>query len=64
MGFLIFQQVGATLCCGVRASRCSDFSCCGAQALGAWASVVAVCGISSCGLEGSRVGLSSCIAGA
>ena len=50
--------------CGAWASHCSGFSCCGAQALGAWASVVAVCGISSCGLEGSRVGLSSCIAGA
>ena len=28
---------------------CSGFSCCGARALGAWASVVVACGLSSCG---------------
>ena len=28
---------GATLCCGARASYCSSFSCCGAQAVGAQA---------------------------
>ena len=31
---------GATLRCGAGASRCGGFSCCGGQALGAWASVV------------------------
>ena len=31
------------------ASHCSDFSCCGAQALGAWASVFAALRLSSCG---------------
>ena len=31
---------GATLCCGAWASHCGGFSCCGARALGAWASVV------------------------
>ena len=32
---------GATLRCGARASHCGGFSCCGAQALGTRASVVA-----------------------
>ena len=35
--------------CGVQASHCGGFSCCGAQALGAWASVVVAHGLSSCG---------------
>ena len=48
--------MGATHCGGARASHCSDFSCCGAQALGAWASVVAACGISSCGLRALQWG--------
>ena len=39
-GFLQLWQVGATLHCSVRASHCSGFSCCGAQALGTRASVV------------------------
>ena len=38
-------QVGATLCCGVRASHCSGFSCCTARAPGTWASVVVACGL-------------------
>ena len=42
---------GATLCCGAQASDCSDFSCCRAQALGVWASVVVAHGLSSCGSE-------------
>ena len=33
----------------VPASHCGGFSCCGVQALGAWASVVVACGLSSCG---------------
>ena len=33
----------------VRTSHCRGFSCCGARALGAWTSVVAACGLSSCG---------------
>ena len=42
------QQAGATLCCGVQASHCSDFSC-GAWVLGHRASVVAALGLSSYG---------------
>ena len=55
-GFLQLRQAGATLHCGVRASRCGGFSCCGAQALGARASqlqhtgsVVVVCRLQSAG---------------
>ena len=31
--------------CGARASHCGGFSCCGARALGAWASVVVARGL-------------------
>jgi len=34
---------------GVQASHCGGFSCGGAQALGARASVVVACGLGSCG---------------
>ena len=34
MGFLHLPQVGATFCCGVRASCCGGFTCCGAWAPG------------------------------
>ena len=44
-GFLELRRAGATLCCGARASHCSGFSCCGARALGAQASVVVACGL-------------------
>ena len=59
-GFLQLWQAGATLCCGAWASRCSGFSCCGAWALGTWASVVAACGLSSCGSQALQCRLSSC----
>ena len=36
---------GATLGCGVQASHCGGFSCCGAQAIGTWASVVVARGL-------------------
>ena len=39
------------LLCGVQASQCSGFSCCGARALGARASVVVACGLSSRGAQ-------------
>ena len=48
-GFLQLRWAGATLHCGVWASHCGGFSCCRAWALGAWASVVAARGLSSCG---------------
>ena len=47
-GFLWLWRAGATLRSGVRASHCGGFTCCGARALGAWASVVAAHGLSSC----------------
>ena len=34
-----------------QASHCSGFSCCGAQALGTWASVIAAHGLCSCGTQ-------------
>ena len=46
--FLQLWRVGATRRCGARA-HCDSFSYCGAQALGTWASVVAVHRLSSCG---------------
>ena len=59
-GFLYLQRAGATLCCGVQASHCGGFSCCGAWALGAWVSVAAARGLSSCGLWALEHRLSSC----
>ena len=59
-GFLQLGQAGATLCCGVQASHCGGFSCCGARALGTWASVVAARGLSSCGSRALEHRLSSC----
>ena len=60
MGFLQLQQTGATLRCGARASHCSGSSCCGARALGTWASVVVALGLSSCGSRALERRLSSC----
>ena len=48
-GFLWLRRAGATLRCGAQPSHCSGFSYCGARALGARASVVVACGLSSCG---------------
>ena len=59
-GFLQLWRVGATLRCGVRASRCSGFSCCRARALGVRASVVVAHGLSSCGTWALERRLSSC----
>ena len=59
-GLSLVAASGATLRCGVWASHCSGFSCCGAQALGAWASVVAAHRLSSCGLRALERRLSSC----
>ena len=47
-----------------QASRCSGFSCCGAPALGTWASVVVARGLSSCGPRALELRLSSCDTGA
>ena len=41
-------------------SHCSGFSCCGAQALGAWASVVGAHRLSTCDSWALEYGLSSC----
>ena len=53
--------MGATLHHGAWASHCSGFSCCGAQALGMQASVVAARGLSSCSMHALECpGFSSC----
>ena len=52
--------MGATLRCGARASHCGGVSCCGARALGMWASVVMARGLSSCGSWALEGRLSSC----
>ena len=43
------REQGLTLRCRARASHRGGFPCCGAQALGAWASVVGAHRLSSCG---------------
>ena len=48
-GLSLILASGATLRCSGQASPCGGFSCCGAQAPGMWASVVAACGLNSCG---------------
>ena len=45
---------------GLQGSHCGGFSCCGTQALGSWASVVAACGLSSFGTWALERRLSSC----
>ena len=50
-GFVSLRRAGATLRCRAQASRCGGFSCCGAQALGARASVVVARGLSNCGSQ-------------
>ena len=52
--------MGDTLRCGARASHCGGFSCRGVRALGARASVVVVCGLSSRDLRALERRLSSC----
>ena len=59
-GLSLVAVSGATLRCGARASHCRGFSCCGARALGAQASVVVARGLSSCGLQALELRLSSC----
>ena len=54
-GFLQLRQAGATFSCSPQASHCGGFSCCGAQALGVWASVVVARGLHQLWLAGSRV---------
>ena len=60
IGFLSLWWAGAILHCGTWASHCGDFSCCGAHALGAQASVGTAHGLSSCGSQALERGLSSC----
>ena len=47
----LLRRAGASLHSSVQASHCSGPSCYRAQALGSWASVVAACKLTSCGLR-------------
>ena len=58
--FSSWQRAGATLRCSVWTSHFGGFSCCGARALGAWASVVVAHGLSSCGSWALECRLGSC----
>ena len=49
-GCSLLWFTAATVRCGVWASHCGGFSCCGARDLGTWASVVVARGLSSCGI--------------
>ena len=67
VGFLWLWRVGAALRCGVRASHCGGFSLwstgsrhAGFSSCGMRASVVVVCGLSSCGSRALERRLSSC----
>ena len=51
VGSLQLQRAGATLRCVAQAPHCGGFSCCGAWAPGARASVVVARGLSSCGTQ-------------
>ena len=59
-GFLSLRRAGTTLRCGAQASHCGGFSCCGARALGARASLVVARGLSSCASRALEHRLSSC----
>ena len=59
-GFLWLRRAGATLCCGARASHCGGFSCWGAWALGARASIIVARRLSSCGSRALGRRLSNC----
>ena len=64
--FLFLAALGLHGCtrafssCGEQASHCGGFSCCGARAVGARASVVVAHGLSSCGLQALEHRVSSC----
>ena len=60
LSLIAMSGEGATLHCNAQASYCSGFSCCGAWALGARASVVVARGLSSCGSWALECRLSSC----
>ena len=58
--FIYLFLAASRLHWGARVSHCGGFSCCGARALGARASVVVACGLSSCGSQAPECRLSSC----
>ena len=59
-GFLQLRRAGTTLHRNAQSSHCGGFSCGGARALGARASVVVARGLSSCGSRALERSFSSC----
>ena len=57
---LVLSAEGLLSSWGVKASQHCGFSCCGAQALSSWASVVVSSGLSSCGLWALEHRLNCC----
>ena len=57
---LLFLAALGLRCCARAFSSCGSFSCCGAWAVGARASLAVACGLSSCGSQGLEHRLSSC----
>ena len=49
--FSSYREQGLLFISGARASHCGGLSCCGARAVGAWASVAVARGLSSCGSQ-------------
>ena len=58
--YYLFLVALGGLRCGARASHCGGFSCCGARALGSWASVVVARGLSSYSSRALEHRLGSC----
>ena len=58
--FSLIAASGGCSSLGAQASHRGGFSCCGAQALGTWASVVVARGLSSCDSQALERRLSSC----
>ena len=60
---LVATSGGLVSGCGAEASQGGGSSCCGAQALGAWASVLAALGLGSCGLWALTLGSVAAVRG-
>ena len=54
------SEQGLRYSCDALASHCHGFSCCRAQAVGAWALVATADGLGGCGLRALELGLGGC----
>ena len=60
VSFLAQKKQHLPFRCGAQVSQCSSFSCCGAQALGVWASVAVAPELSSCRFLALEYRINSC----